>query len=123
MGEKSKEMTEEHKQLIAKLNGENLSKAEIGRIVGYSRCTISKFLKNVHARGIININKPRSGRPKSTSKNGNRILMRLVKSDRRRSLDNLCSAFNSSVPRPVSRQTIQRRLSSEGYQDELLLIN
>jgi transposase len=102
MVKKSKEMTEEHKQLIIKLNGENFSKAEIGRIVGYSRSTISKFLKNFQARETI-INKPRSGRPKSSSKNGDRILMCLVKSDHRRSLDNLCSEFNSSVPRPVSR--------------------
>ena len=114
MGRKSKEMSPEIKRQVLRLHEEGYSKAEIGRITGYNRSTISKFLKNFDDSGSLE-NRRRSGRPKSTSVYGDRILIRLVKEDRRRCFRDLMNEFNQSIPRPVGRRTIQRRLSSFGY--------
>ena len=69
---------------------------------------MSKFLKRFDQRE----NKPRTGRPRSTSKQGEGALIRLVKQDRRRSLRNLMNEFNQSVPVPICKRSIERRLSN-----------
>ena len=46
---------------------------------------------------------------------GNTLLSRIVKSNRRKSLDDITSIFNESCPRAVSRRTIQRKLHELGY--------
>jgi hypothetical protein len=50
-----------------------------------SRSAVSKFLKRFDQWENIE-NKPRTGRPRSTTKQGERTFIRLVKQDRRRSL-------------------------------------
>ena len=78
----------------------DLKKKEIGKIIGFSRSAVSKFLKRFDQRENIE-NKPRTGRLRSTSKQGERALIRLVKQDRRRSLRDLINEFNQSVPVPI----------------------
>ena len=85
-------------------------KTEIGKIIGFSQSAMSKYLKIFDQRGNIE-NKPRTGRPRSTSKQGERTLIRLVKQDGRRSLRDLMNEFNQSVPFPIYKRSIQRRLS------------
>jgi hypothetical protein len=74
---------------------------------------VSKFFKRFDQRENIE-NKPRTDRPRSTSKHGERALIRLVKQDRRRSLRDLMNEFNQSVPVPICKRSIQRRLSKNG---------
>jgi hypothetical protein len=59
---------------------------------------------------MINDNKVRS-----TSKQGERTLIRLVKQDRRRSLRDLMNKFNPLLPVPICKRSIQRRLSKNGF--------
>jgi hypothetical protein len=70
---------------------------------------VSKFLKIFDQRKNIE-NTPRTGRPRSTSKQGERTLIRLVKQVRRGSLCDLMNEFNQSVPVPICKRSIQRRL-------------
>jgi hypothetical protein len=46
------------------------------------------------------------------SKQGERILIKLVKQDRKRSLCTLMNEFSQSVPVPICKRSIQRRLSN-----------
>ena len=50
--------------------------------------------------------------PRSTSKQGERALIRPVKQYRRRSLHDLMNEFNQSVPVPICKRSIQRQLSN-----------
>jgi len=111
MARKTKEMSPDKKRQVVRLHQDGLKKkTEIGKIIGFSRSAVSKFLKIYDQRKNME-NKPRAGRPRSTSKQGERTLIRLVKQDRRGSLCNLMNEFNQSVPVPICKRSIQRRLS------------
>ena len=60
--------------------------AEISRVLGRSKSTISQFLKRFWSRGSVE-NQARSGRPKIISERGQRKLFRIVKLDRRSLLE------------------------------------
>ena len=51
----------------------------------------------------------RSGGPSVVSRRGNTLLSRIVKINRRTSLDDITSIFNETCPRAVSRRIIQRK--------------
>ena len=73
---------------------------------------MSKFLKRFDQWENIE-NKPRTGRPRSTSKQGERTLITLVKQDHtRRSFRDLMNEFSQAVPVPICKRSIQRRLSN-----------
>ena len=57
-------------------------------------------------------NKPRTGRPRSTSKQGESTLIWLVKQDCKRSLRDLINEFSQYVPVPICKRSIERRLSN-----------
>ena len=50
-------------------------------------------------------------KPRSTSKQGERTLIRLVKQDRKRNLRDLMNEFSQSDP-PICKRSIQRRSSN-----------
>jgi DNA-binding MarR family transcriptional regulator len=85
-------------------------KTEIGEIIGFNRSAVSKILKTFEKREYIE-HQPHTGRPRSTSKQGERTLIRFIKQDRRRYLRDLMIEFNRSVPVPICKRSIQRRLS------------
>jgi predicted transcriptional regulator len=84
-----------------------IKKTEIGKIIGFSRSAVSKFLKRFDQRENIE-NKPRTGLPRSTSKQGQRTLKRLVKQDRRRSLRDLMNEAQGVDLSPFIRYDISR---------------
>ena len=110
MARKTKEMSPDQKRQVVRLHQEGFKKTEIGKIIGFSRSAVSRFYTRFDQRENIE-NKPRTGRPRSTSKQGERALIRLVKQDRRRSLRDLMNEFNQSVPVLICKRSIQRRLS------------
>jgi transposase len=101
-------MNPDQKRQVVRLHQDGFKKTEIGKTIGFSRSSVSKFLKGFDQRENIE-NKPRTGRPRSTSKQDERALIRLV--NRRRSLCDLMNEFNQSVPVPICKRSIQRRLS------------
>jgi hypothetical protein len=92
----------------------DLKKTEIGKIIRFIRSEVSKFLKIFDQRENIE-NTPRTGLPSSTSKQGESTLIRLVKQVRRGILCDLMNEFNESVPVPICKWSIQRRLSKKGF--------
>ena len=107
-------MTATVKHQVVRLSKDGLSHANSARLVGCSKSTITKFLKRfVDSKSIEN--KHRSGRPRITSVQGDRTLIRLIKKDRRQSLKDLTKEFNNSIPEHVSKRTVQRKLHSQRF--------
>lgn len=97
------------KEQIVRLHKEGRNNSEIAEITGYDRSTVSKFLKRFAVRQSV-ANNARSGRPKLTSDQSDRVLNRLVFKDCRKSLSDLTSELNKTIPNPLSTRTVQRRL-------------
>ena len=85
MSRKTKEMSPDKKPQVLQLHQDGFKKTEIGKIIGFSRSTVSKFFKRFDPWENIE-NKPRTGRPRPTSKQGERTLIMIVKQDRKRKL-------------------------------------
>jgi transposase len=94
-------------------------KQKFGEIIGFSRSAVSNVLKRFEQREYKE-HKPRTGRPRSTSKQGERTLIRLIKQDRRRYLCDLMNEFNRSVPVPICKRSIQRRLSKNSFHKRIV---
>jgi NAD(P)H-nitrite reductase large subunit len=71
---------------------------------------VSKFLKRFDPWENIE-SKRWTCQPRSTSKQGERTVIRLVKQDRKRSLRDLMNEFSQSVPVSICKRSIQRWLS------------
>lgn len=109
MASNRREMSPVLKEQIVRLHKEGRNNSVIAEITGYDRSTVSKFLKRFAVRQSV-ANNARSGRPKLTSDQSDRVLNRLVLKDRRKSLSDLTSELNNSMPNPLSTRTVQRRL-------------
>ena len=82
-------------------------KVEIVKITEYDPSIISKFLKRFAVRKLVE-NNTRSGRPKLTSVQSDRLLNMLVLKDRRQNLSDLTSKFNSLTSKPLSKRSVHR---------------
>ena len=60
-------------------------------------------------------NLPRSGRGRKTGVQGDRIMYRMLRSDRRQSLGEITDQFNCQFVTKISSRTVRRRLNFEGY--------
>jgi transposase len=83
-------------------------------MTGKNRRTISKFHRRRRVRGSEE-NLPRSGRGRKTGVPGARIMHRMLRSDRRKSLGEITDQFNRQFVTTISSRTVRRRLNFEGY--------
>jgi len=60
-------------------------------------------------------NKSRNGAPRKLTDRDTRGLIRLVRDNRRKSLNEITNVFNQVRTSSVSKRTVQRKLESEGY--------
>ena len=111
MGPKGKELTIATKNSIGQMIGNGMKAAEVCKILELNKSTVSKFLKR-YRNGENVENTKRTGRPKSLTALGKNVLSRIVKNERRKSLDDIIAKFNESTPVKVSRRTVQRELHS-----------
>ena len=58
-------------------------------------------------------NLPRSGRGRKTGVRGDRIMYRMLRSDRRQSLGEITDQFNRQFVTKISSRTIRRRLNKK----------
>jgi hypothetical protein len=58
---------------------------------------------------------PRSGRGRKTGVRRDRIMYRMLRSDRRQSLGEITDQFNHQFVTKISSRTVRRRLNFEGY--------
>jgi transposase len=114
MAPHGKQMTPEEKQIIVALSQQGYSSYKIAEMTGKTRRTISKFLRRRRVRGSEE-NLPRSGRGRKTGVRGDRIMYRMLRSDRRQSLGEITDQFNRQFVTKISSRTVRRRLNFEGY--------
>ena len=60
-------------------------------------------------------NLPRSGRGRKTGVRGDRIMYRMLRSDRRQSFGEITDQFIRQFVTKISSRTVRRRLNFEGY--------
>jgi transposase len=109
-----KQMTTEEKQILVALSQQGYSSYKIAEMTGENRRTISKFLRRQRVRGSEE-NLPRSGRGRKTGVWGDRIMHRMLHSDRRQRLGEITDQFNHQFVTKISSRTVRRHLNFEGY--------
>ena len=114
--EKRKELTAEQKQILLNLSKDGLSAHKISSLVKIDRSTISKFLKRFSERGNIEFRKrPSKWSPQKDRFRGDRRLLRIVQTNRRKTLTDLTHTFNNETPSKISKTTVKRRLKLFGF--------
>jgi transposase len=109
MAPHGKQMTPEEKQIIVALS-QGYSSYKISEMTGKNRRTISKFLRRRRVRGSEE-NLPRSGRARKTGVRGDRIMYRMLRSDRRQRLGEITDQFNRQFVTKISSRTVRRGLN------------
>lgn len=96
------------------MNAKGFNNNKVSELLGIHRSTVSRILKKFFQKGSVE-NDPRSGRPRVTDVRGDRKLYRIVKTNRRQSLQDITSTFNRNEGTRLSKRTVRRRLHQEGY--------
>ena len=91
------------KETIMGLDQEGYSACKIAEFLSLNRRTVSYIIKRYRERGTVE-NLPRSGRKKKTNVRTDRLLLRMVKTNRRQTLGDLTSKFNNSTPCKLSQE-------------------
>ena len=102
------------KELIVQLSEDRLSGSKVAELLKLNIFTVLKFLKRFKLCGSIE-NKHRSGRPRKADARADRRLVRIVKVNPRKTLQDLTSVFNGQTPTKISRTTVKRQLILHGY--------
>ena len=114
MGRKGKELSKEIKDVAWKLLQEGKSITYVSETLGVNRSTIGSFKKRVERRGSTE-NIPRRGRTPSVTARDYRKLERLVKTNRRESLQDITDRFNENRQQPISKRTVQLHQHKNGF--------
>ena len=111
---KSPELTDFERGMIIGLHKGNFGPPAISKVLGYPRTTISTIIKRYNEDNMTTT-ASRSGRPPLLDDRTKRKLVREVKKDRKRSLDELKENFNVGFTTTISSRTIQRAINEEGF--------
>ena len=114
-----KKLRTEIKQTIVWFKNEGHSGRKIGKLLDIEPSTINKFLKRYNERGDVE-NKHWSGRPRKCNDRTDRHLIRVVKINRRKTLQNITATLNEGTPVKISHSTVRRRLSFFGYKRRIV---
>ena len=113
-------MTPSVKETILRLHEQDYSGRKIAELLKINSSTINKCLKRLkRAENLenININKRegKCGRKKKLSKRTDRVLLKVMKTNKRKTLTEITGEFKRSTPCKLSKRTVQRRLHFYGY--------
>ena len=118
MGRKSVELSTETKKLIVTLSESVKNKAELSRLLNIPRTTITSVLSKHRSTGSIE-NLTRNGRKKKFTNRDRNALKRLLKNNRRLTLQDITAKLDEWKTDTFSKKTVQRVLHSEGYKRRL----
>lgn len=111
---KKKNLTPDQIQNVITMNRNGMSNSKIADIFSVHRSTIGRVLRRI-TTGNDKENHKKRGRPRLTDERGDRKLFRIVKKNRRQTLDDITTQFNRTEPVNISKRTVRRRLAFEGY--------
>ena len=120
MGRRGKYLNPPVKETILKLHQQAYSERKIAKLLRLDSSTVNKCLKRLKRAETlenINVNKRvgKCGRKKKTSVRTDGVLLKVVKTNRRKGLTEITSEYNKSTPYKLSKRTVQRRLHFHGY--------
>ena len=105
MDTKWREMSLDHKKIIIDLMNDGYNGCKISKILGLNRSTILKFIKRFKSTGSLE-NLRRSGRPKKTDDPGDQQILRIVKSNCRKCLNDITALYNEQTPVKLSKRLL-----------------
>ena len=106
-----KNLRTEIKQTIVWFKNEVHSGRKIGKLLDIEPSTINKFRKCYNERGDVE-NKHWSGRLRKCNDRTDRHLIRVVKINRRKTLQDITATLNEGTQVKISHSTVRRRLLS-----------
>ena len=109
----------ETNELIVTLSQSVQNKAELSRLLDIRRHSTITSLLSKYGRTGTEETLTRSGRKKSFTNRDRNAYRRLVKSNRRLTLQNITAKLNECKTKTFSQKTVQRVLHSEGYKRRL----
>ena len=110
---KRKNLSVEQRAAVVTLSKEHYSGRAIAKKLRISNCAVQKILKKVEETGTVK-DRPRSGRPSSTTPRQDRLLSHLALSDRRATSRDLKRAFEDATGSQISCRTVRRKLLRSG---------
>ena len=102
-------LSESQRGEIIGLYKNNVPNSKISKILDVHRTTVSRTIKK-YLDGKNLTSEPRSGRPKSINKEGQRILKKIVNQNNQKSAEQIKNKFNEKTSNNVSTKTIRRTL-------------
>ena len=112
MSRKGAELSTATKELIITLSKSVQNKAELSRMFNIARTTITSVLSKYRRTGIVET-LTRSGRKRSFTNRDRNALKRLVKSNRRLTLQDITAKLNECKTNTFSQKTVERVLHSK----------
>lgn len=119
MAPRGQELSKDLKDLIIKLYKESNSQRQIARIVNKSSATVQKIIEKYNFEGSTK-NRPRSGRPKVFTSQEERIIVRKVKANPKKSAPKIQSEIEREVGKSCNPETIRRVLHNAGYHGRII---
>jgi transposase len=111
---KKRELTDFERGEIVGLSKGGFSQRKIAELLNFPKSTVGEVIKKYNEQGLTTT-ASRSGRPKILSERDNRQLIKIIKENRNKTLEELTEEFNTSMAISVSCRTVQRVLHEEGY--------
>lgn len=108
------EVTPKKRQAIILMHQESISNVRIAHRCGCSESTVSRLIKRFKTEGTVD-KKPRSGRPRLSSKRADASLTRLCRKHRFASSATLAREWSESTSVIASSRTVRRRLREAGF--------
>ena len=118
MSRKGADLSTATKELIITRSESVQNKAELSRMLNSPRTTITSVLSKCRRTGTVET-LTRSGRKRSFTNRDRNVLKRLVKSNRRLTLQDITAKLNECKTNIFSQKTVQRVFYSEGYKRRL----
>lgn len=106
-------LTETERGQIIGLHIGGNSKVKISKILGFSRTTVTRTIKNYEIRGSVK-DLTRSGRPKILNNDHQKVLKAIVKQNNTESAEIIKKEFNQKTGLQVSINTLRRSLHDIG---------
>ena len=102
------------RRLVIRMHQQGRNQQDIADTVGILQCTVSRIIRRHQETGSVSPGRS-SGRTRITDHRDDRILLRMVRQNRRESARSLSMRWGNQLGRPISRRTTNRRVTAAGY--------
>ena len=100
-------------QIVGAFNA-GASRVDIARQHGITRGEVSRLIRKWHETGTV-CDRPRSGRPRKSTRREDRLLLRMARQNRFLSANHLRNTWQQHLGVRVSREMVNKRLLAGGY--------